>query len=380
MVADRIPGRATPEGTARYAARHWIDARHAATKTRDGLWLSSVGAGTCLGEPGDSAAYRGALACAMRSGINVFDTSINYRMQASERDLGAALLRAVESGEMRRDEVVVCTKGGFLALDHAETPENPRKYLADHYLGPGLCPPDQIVDGCQCLAPGFLDDQFERSLGNLGLQSLDYYLLHNPEVQLKEVSRPEFLRRVRLAFEVLASKVAEGKLGSYGVSSWDGFRGAAGSDGLLDLDELLRAASAAEGPNHHFRVVELPFNLAMSEALGVLHPNPDGEARCILEMAAERDLVVLASASLMQGNLDAFPEALAPLFPGCETAAQRSLQHGRSAPGVSCALAGARQRAHVEENAAVLGLRRMPGDMVRKLHGMLLAPQEPPPA
>ena len=47
--------------------------------------------------------------------VNVFDTAINYRCQRSERAVGLAIVEAIASGEVRRDEMVVCTKGGYVA-------------------------------------------------------------------------------------------------------------------------------------------------------------------------------------------------------------------------------------------------------------------------
>ena len=43
----------------------------------------------------------------------------------------------------------------------------------------------EYADGLEhCIHPGFLDDQIDRSLERLGLETLDGYLLHNPEYYL----------------------------------------------------------------------------------------------------------------------------------------------------------------------------------------------------
>ena len=72
------------------------------------LWLPSIGLGTYLGEPEDAAdaEYTQAIVAALRSGINVLDTAINYRHQRSERNIGDALKR-LSSGDLHRDEVLV---------------------------------------------------------------------------------------------------------------------------------------------------------------------------------------------------------------------------------------------------------------------------------
>ena len=112
-----IEGRATPEGTARFAAR--FDDLPGHFRAPDRLWLASIGLGTLPGDPGgaDDLLYRGAVPAALEHGSNVFDTSPAYRMQRSERTLGAALARALHEGRAARDEVFVISKGGYLVAD-----------------------------------------------------------------------------------------------------------------------------------------------------------------------------------------------------------------------------------------------------------------------
>lgn len=48
-----------------------------------------------------------------------------------------------------------------------------------------------------CIHPAFLEDQLERSLTNIGVETLDLYYLHNPaESQLPTVGRDQFLDRL----------------------------------------------------------------------------------------------------------------------------------------------------------------------------------------
>ena len=160
-----IPGFATPEGTSRYRDRfpklrdagHFRRPEHVPGVGQ--LWLSSIGIGTYLGEPDEAtdSAYTDAIVAALRSGINVLDTAINYRHQRSERNIGAALQRLTESGELRRDEVLVCTKAGFLSFDGG-MPADPRGYLMQEYIRPGIIEMGQIAGGSHCMAPGYLDN------------------------------------------------------------------------------------------------------------------------------------------------------------------------------------------------------------------------------
>src|SRR5260370_21930095 len=74
------------------------------------------------------------------------------------------------------------------------------------------------------MTPGYLEDQLGRSLRNLGVDSIDVYYLHNPETQLSEVLRPDFLERVRDAFICLESAAAAGNSQFYRVATSDGIR------------------------------------------------------------------------------------------------------------------------------------------------------------
>src|SRR5258708_39440004 len=73
----------------------------------------------------------------------------------------------------------------------------------------------EVAAGCHCMATRFLENQLNRSLKNLGASCIDVYYLHNPETQLGEIPRPDFLNRVRQAFEFLESAVAAGKIKFY---------------------------------------------------------------------------------------------------------------------------------------------------------------------
>ena len=76
---------------------------------------------------------------ALTAGVNLLDTAINYRCQRRERALGEALARAVRNGDVARDEVVVCTKGGYIPLDGTppESRDAYRAYLATEYFDRG---------------------------------------------------------------------------------------------------------------------------------------------------------------------------------------------------------------------------------------------------
>ncbi|MFC4407006.1 aldo/keto reductase [Haloarchaeobius iranensis] len=316
----------------------------------DGL-VSSIGVGTYLGEPTDEVdeRYHDAITEALATGVNVVDTAINYRCQRSERVVG----RALADSDVDRDAVLVSTKGGFVPFDGSR-PADPGAYIQSEYVDTGIVDPDELVRGSHCMAPAFLDDQLDRSLANLDLDTIDLYYVHNPETQLAEHDRETVYDRLEAAFERLEERAAAGDIDHYGVASWECFRVPADHESYLSLAEVIaRARSAAEAAGNaatHFRAVQLPFNVHMADGFTVeSQPAADGPVST-LRLAHEADLDVFTSASILQGDLaDGLPEDVDARVAG-ETSVQRAINFARSAPGVTSSLVGASRTEHVAEN------------------------------
>jgi aryl-alcohol dehydrogenase-like predicted oxidoreductase len=326
-------GFATHDGAARFAARFPAAQTAGFFRPAQDVLLSTIGLGSYLGEM-DTATDRGyteAATAALNGGINLIDTSLNYRNQRSERALAPAL-----SG-LPRDQYVVCTKAGYLVP--GAVPED--------------LPPADVVGNMHCMTPAFLRHQLERSRGNLGLATIDVFYLHNPETQLRFVPTDEFYKRARTAFEALEALAAEGKIRYYGTATWDGYRRGV-QPGALSLSRLAAIAREIAGDDHRFRFIQLPFNLGMPEALT---QDIDG-GRTVLDWADDLGITVIASASLLQARLArGLPPVLAEKIRGAKTDAQRAIQFTRSTPGIASALVGMSQAAHVAEN---LGLAEIP--------------------
>jgi aryl-alcohol dehydrogenase-like predicted oxidoreductase len=320
------------------------------------LQSSSIGFGSYLGacDEADDAAYRHALPLALGEGINLIDTAINYRCQRSERDIGAALRDAVAAGVVTRDEVIICTKGGYLPLDDTTpaTREEYQTYVQREYFETGIMAPADLVAGGHSLAVPFIDNQIDRSRSNLGIDAIDVYYLHNPEQQLDVVQPARFRTMLRPVFAMLEARVAAGDIGCYGCATWNGFRVPPGTRGHLSLHDLVMIAREVGGDDHHFRVVQLPVNLAMTEALRAPTQRL-GSTRTVplLQAAAELDISVVASATLMQAKLaGGLPEEVREALPAFRTDAQRAIGFVRSLPAVLAALVGMKTLAHVTEN------------------------------
>ncbi|MGH9630129.1 MAG: aldo/keto reductase [Bryobacteraceae bacterium] len=343
-------GHTTPAASKRYAARFGSLQAGGFYRPVHGIQVSSLGIGSYLGglDEETDRAYTKAVMAAVRSGINFIDTSLNYRNQRSERAIGLAIMTLLDAEHVDRDELMLCTKAGFLVPGAV-----PSKLLQ----------PEEIAGGMHCMAPDFLEDQLERSRVNLGVETIDVFYLHNPETQLQFVESGVFEDRVRKAFERLEELAANRKIQFYGTATWDGYRKPAGERLGLSLPRLLRLAEDVGGRFHHFRFVQLPFNLAMVEALTVRNQHLNGEQVNILSAAGELGIAVIVSASLMQARLcRELPDALSAKLGASATNAQCALQFVRSTQGVAVALAGMSNVKHVEENLGVALMPPLPLD------------------
>ncbi len=352
-----LPGFATPEGTARYRDRfpQFRDAGHfrhagAVPGVRE-LWLSSVGLGTYLGEPDDAADdnYVEAITTALRSGVNVIDSAINYRHQRSERNVGRALAARVAAGDVQRDEALVCTKAGYLSFD-GNLPADPRAYFVREYVDAGIVDPKELAGGMHCIAPRYLENQIERSRRNLGLETIDLFYLHNPESQLADVSPEVFRERLKHAFVLLEACVKAGKIRYYGMATWNAFRVAAGSRDYISLPAAVDLAREIGGPSHHFRFIQLPFNLGMPEAFVLANQTLDKKNMSVLSAAAQLGIAVVGSATLYQGRLTHSLPAPIQQAMGMKSDSENAIQFARSAPGLTTALIGMGYKEHVTAN------------------------------
>jgi aryl-alcohol dehydrogenase-like predicted oxidoreductase len=164
-----------------------------------------------------------ALRLALHGGVNLIDTSTNYADGGSESLVGQVLENMVDTGGLKRDEVVVVSKVGYLQ-GHNLALSRERKQQGRPF--PELV---EYAEGLEhCIHPEFLRDQLPRSLERLKLETLDFYLLHNPEYYLEwahkhghpmDSARSEYCRRLKNAFAYLEEEVAQGRIRYYGISS-----------------------------------------------------------------------------------------------------------------------------------------------------------------
>lgn len=211
--------------------------------------------------------HAAAVGAALCSGVNLIDTAPNYTFGGSEKLIGKVLESL--GGPKIREQFVVITKGGI--LQGAEN--NIIQGGMSSSKGPdGLIP--LSADTWGCFHPEFLERQLQASLERLKLESLDVFLLHNPEIFLEwtlkqaknnsEAGWIKFYHGMESAFTWLENKVLEGKILYYGVSS-NQLQKASNSRPSISITSLIQCAEkAAKQLNptneHHFQVVQFPLN------------------------------------------------------------------------------------------------------------------------
>ncbi|NCD11229.1 MAG: aldo/keto reductase [Epsilonproteobacteria bacterium] len=351
---------ATPEATHRFAKRfaQYKDFYMA----HDGLLFSKLGFGTFKKEPykeeNYTFDYKEALHEAIKNGINVIDTAINYRYQESEKEIGEVLQALFQSGEVKRDELILCSKGGFIPLEFP-FPQNPYTWIDANILQKGLASKEEIELDQHCMSVAFLKDSLHRSLENLHVKALDIYFLHNPENQLLRLGQEAFYTQVEAIFEAFEAWVAEGKIASYGVAVWNAFFYEEGHSEHISIERLHAIAQKVGGAHHHFRYIQLPFNIAKTHAYTLASQKmSDGVFYTPLHVAQKLGLGVIGSASLLQMNLfkKPFKPEIGYLLDSkmmLQSDVQLALQFSRSTRGLLSALFSSHCPLHVKENVNI---------------------------
>ncbi|MEJ5338254.1 MAG: aldo/keto reductase [Aquificaceae bacterium] len=323
-------------------------------KTFLNLRLSELGVGTYLGELDQktSQGYREVIKRALQAGINVVDTAIVYRYMKSERDIGEVLK------EVPREQVILSTKGGYIPYD-ADSGVDPRDYFYENFVNSGIVKLEEMTPQGHYLSAGFIEWCLDKSLQNMGTQYVDIYFLHNPEEQLNFFEKSLFNKKIKECFEYLESEVRRGRVKYYGLATWGGFRVSSSSRQYLNLAELLSLAQEIGGEDHHFRFIQLPYNLGMPEAYTLKNQEVAGERLSTLEACERLGIYTYTSASIYQGRVvGRVPQELKEKL-RVDRDVHASLQFVLSTPGVGTALVGMSRLEHLEENLQILRIPRL---------------------
>lgn len=374
-----IKGSATLQGTINYAEKHPFLVYQGLVPA--GIRVSGAGFG-CYRVDARVKEHQQALTKALLSGVNLIDTSANYADGGSERLVGKVLRDLVVREKIKREEVVIVSKVGYLQGENYSLSQQRKK---EGHPFQDLVLYDEGLE--HCIHPEFLEEQLTRSLERLGLETVDCYLLHNPEYYLswakqekvpKAEARTEYLRRIRSAFLHLEGEVVAGRINYYGLSSNTFPRPESHFDftSLADIWEIAQSISS----EHHFRVIQFPLNLF--ETAGMTEKNQPG-GKTLVEFALDKGLGILTnrplnairedrlirlSENVYQGEgiqqVNEFKDKVAALdqsWGNIPALSQLALRALRSTAGITAVLMGMRQEVYVED---VLQELRQPCEFV----------------
>jgi aryl-alcohol dehydrogenase-like predicted oxidoreductase len=365
-----ITGHVTPEGTLNFAKRNQLAAKNH-FRSFNGLTLSSIGIGTYLGNVDNVTdnLVKEAIKKSVLSGINVIDTAINYRSQKAERSVGRAVSELLEESKAKREELFISTKNGYVTND-GDINEEFWEYIHNTLVKPGIIKSNDISSGYHCMTIPYLEQQLNQSLKNLGFDCVDLIYLHNAaEGQLQDISKEEFMKKLKDVFEFYEKQRKRGSIRYYGMATWDCFRVPNEHPQHILLLDVIRLAKEAGGNEHGFRFIQLPYNMYLDQALILKNQILNGSEASILETAINLGIGVFASVPLMQAKL-LKPNTI-PEFGNLQRPSHRALQFVRSTPGIIAPLVGQKTTDHVNENLELVKIEPLSNtvftDTIKKL-------------
>lgn len=377
---ELINGFATSEGTQQYVKYAVKEKSRPKSHFRvfDNLHLSSLGMGTYLGEITDyeDEAMEHAIYESIKSGaMNVIDTAINYRAMKSEKCIGRALSRLIRDRIISRDQVFVSTKNGYITNDGDFPSIEMMEYMQKMYITPGLISPSDISSGYNVLNPTYIERCIDKSLSNMKLNTIDLVYVHNSfESWYQDVTREEYLEKLRKVFQVYEKYRARNKLCYYGMATWTCFRVPNDSNEYLSLEEVVKLAEDVNESGldkSGFMFIQLPYNLAYSEPLLLKNQTVGNQENLsILEAASKLKIGVFTSIPLFQGrllhaNIPNYKEDLTDPV-------AKIVQVIRSTPSVIAPLIGQKRPEHVEQNLRLASVPPLQLDEYKRAINILL--------
>ena len=352
-----VDGYATSEGTKKYVdnAINNNEILRSHFRSFDGLHLSSIGMGTYLGEPtsDDDELVENAVYESVKSGsINVIDTAINYRLMKSEKSIGRAIARLVKDNIITRNQIFISTKNGYITNDGDYSSIGMMEYIQKMFISTGLIDPSDISSGYHVLNPNYIARCIDKSLMNMRLNTIDLVYIHNAyEGWYADIEKNEFYESIAKVFQTYERYRSNNKIRYYGMATWTCFRVPPDSKEYLSLEDMITIAEDIGGANHGFRFIQLPYNLAYSEALFLKNQNVGSEkGLSILEACNRLNVGVFTSVPLFQTRL---LNAKIPEYSGITDQVLKLIQIIRSTPNVTAPLLGHKNPAHVKQNIRI---------------------------
>ncbi len=96
----------------------------------------------------------------------------------------------------------------------------------------------------------------------------------------------------------------EGKIKAYGLAVWNAFTYEPSNPEYIRIEDVYDVACRVGGANHHFKYLQMPFNIAKTHIYSVANQKmSDGMLYTPLQVAHKLGLGVISSSSLLQMHL-----------------------------------------------------------------------------
>lgn len=358
-----IAGYATPEGTKKFVCSLTEDAvdGHYSDFSTAKIKLSSLGVGTFPGStnPNIEEQIVQLIIHAIKSGVNVVDTAAHYRYGRVLAAVGAGLAASF-SGDISREAMFIVSKGGFITF-RGGYPQNFEQWFKKEIVEKKLGRNEDLVNKNHLLSPEYIDYQIDLSRNLMGLETLDAFLVDQPEVHIPVIGKEKTNQKLLKIFRQLEKAIQQNRIRAYGISTYEGMRSETDDIQFQSITSMIGLAEKAAlevnglNSNHGFKLIQVPFNHVMTEAFTRFsHATGQGNVASTLQAAFQLGVYVMASHTLMKGNLaQSQYDTLQGVLPDFENAAQRSMQFNRSTPGLGTSLVGMSQLPHLSDMLTV---------------------------
>ncbi|KAI1312232.1 hypothetical protein EDD11_003032 [Mortierella claussenii] len=280
------PSAATPEATAAFLSKH--PTLPTATLSKRGLTLSKLGFGGYRVND-TQPAHRAAFKRAIQAGVNVIDTSSHFGHGASETFVGNSLQDLFKQDAVKREELVVVTKAGFILPSGATLPTKTLE---------GVPSFAKISESSyHSIHPSYLQSQITASLERLQLDKIDIFMLNNPERMLGDkvlpggYSKSRLYKEIAEAFAYLDQEVKQGRIGGYGLCS-NALHMPTAED-YISLKALVKTRVDFGWDLDNFVAIQAPLNLYERELVTDVFP-----AKSLAREAKEFNLFVFTNRPL----------------------------------------------------------------------------------
>ncbi|KAI9256194.1 NADP-dependent oxidoreductase domain-containing protein [Sporodiniella umbellata] len=241
---------------------------------KTGQWVSRIGFGSYRM---NGSRHEEALSYALSKGVNIIDTASNFEQGQSEQRIGHTLAQAIDQGRVKRKELTIVTKSGYLSANELEG-LNDTEYV-------------KINDkSYHSMSPKVFEKQIERSLDRLQTDRIDIFMINSPErmlmAQNKYYGADRLYKDLRMSFDYLDSLVRSGTLGGYGLCS--NTLSFPHAEDHVSLQKVIAACTRQE----HLLAIQVPFNLFEREAVVAEMPT-------VAELARQHDLYVMTNRPLL---------------------------------------------------------------------------------